>query len=117
VATNEDKGVATARIGNRNACIRCGAKAGRDSRNHLERHTLLVQEQRLTSPAVEYEWIAPLQSRDDLALAGFLGQQIADGLLFERLRGGDADVNFFRVRPRVSEKPRMNGVIVEDDIR
>ena len=45
-----------------------------------------MQEQRFLAAAVEDVRVAPLEPRDDLALAGFLGNQVADGFL--RGRGG-----------------------------
>ena len=67
-----------------------------------KRHALLVQEQRFLAAAVEHERIAPLQTRDRLALARLLGEQITDRFLIERLRRGGADVDLLRVRPRAS---------------
>ena len=98
VPAHERQRVAAARIGERNAGVARRADAGGNARHDLEAHALLVQEQRLGAAAVEDERIAPLQPRDDLALARLFGQQIADGFLLERLRRGDADVDRLGVR-------------------
>jgi hypothetical protein len=69
-----------------------------------------VEEQRLRAAAVEHERVAPLQSRDRLALARFLSEEITNRLLLERLGRRDADVDLLRVRARVAEQPRRHEV-------
>jgi len=61
---------------------------------------------------VEHERVAPLQPRHHFALARFLGEEIADRFLLERLRRRAADVNGLGVGARVSQKPGMNEVVV-----
>ncbi len=76
-----------------------------------------MQEERFGPAAIEHERIAPFQTRNRLALAGLFRQQVADRFLFERLRRGEADVDLFGVRTRVTQQTRRHDVIVEDDIR
>ena len=93
MAANECQGVAAARIGERHACIRRARQARRHAGDNLEVHALLVQEQRLGTAVVEHERVAPLQTRDDLALPRLFGEQVTDGFLLVRLRRSAADVN------------------------
>ena len=79
-----------------------GGNAGHD----LERHALLVQEQRFLAAAVEHERVAPLQPRDRLALARLLGEQVADGFLRHRLRARRADVDQLGAGARVLSSRR-----------
>ena len=81
-----------------------------------KRHALLVQEQRFGAAVIEDERIAPLQPRDDLALARLLGEQIADRFLLERLRRRDADVDLLGVGARVAEQARVHQVVVQHDV-
>ena len=106
VAADERQRVAAAGIGERDARVARHADAGRNAGHDLERHALLVQEQRFGAAAVEHERIAPLQPRDDLALARLLGEQVADRFLLERLRRGDADVDLSRRPARACRSSR-----------
>ena len=116
VAADEGHRVAAARIRNRDAGIARYRDAGGDARHDLESHTLFVEEQRLSASAIEHERVAPLQPRDGLALARLLGQQVADRLLFERLRGGHADVDLFRIRPRGAQQAGRHEMVVQHDV-
>ncbi len=73
---------------------------------------MLVQEQRFLAATVEHERIAPLQPRDDFALARFFDEQVVDGFLIERLRRGQPDVDLLGVLPRIAEQARMHEVVV-----
>ena len=77
---------------------------------------MLVQEQRFLAAAIEHERIAPLQPRDDLALARFFDEQVVDGFLIERLRRREADVDLLGVLARIAEQPRVHEVVVEHDV-
>ena len=79
-------------------------------------HAVLVKEQRFLAAAIEHERIAPLEPRDDLALARFFDQQVVDGFLVERLRRSQADVDLLGVLPRIPEQPRMHEMVVEHDV-
>ena len=98
VAADERQRVSAAGIGDRNPGVARDRDAGGNAGNDLEPHPLLVQEQRFGAAAVEDERIAPFQARDRLPLARLFREQIADRFLLERLRRGDADVDFLRVR-------------------
>jgi hypothetical protein len=65
---------------------------------------------------VEHERVAPFEPRDDLVLARLFGEQVADRLLFERLRRGDAHVDRLRVGPGVAEQSRVDQVVVQNDV-
>ena len=90
VPAHERDRVAAARVGDRDARVGRHADRGRDAGHHLERHAVLVQEQRFLAAAVEHERVAPLQARHHLALARLLGEQVADRFLLERLRAPPA---------------------------
>ena len=77
---------------------------------------LLVQEQRFLAAAVEHERIAPLQPRDGLAFARLLREQVADRFLLERLRRRRADVDVLGVRRAPAQQPRVDVVVVDDDV-
>src|SRR5262249_54764562 len=51
------------------------------------------------------------------SLARFLGEEITDRFLFERLRRGGADVDLLRVGARVAQQLRRHQVVVEDHVR
>jgi hypothetical protein len=77
---------------------------------------VLLQEERFLAAVVEDERVAPLETRHELALAGLLGNQVADGLLRHRLRRRRADVDELGAPPRVEQQPRRHQVVVDDDV-
>jgi hypothetical protein len=117
VSAHEGQRVAAAGIGGRDARVARDRNPGRDAWHHFEADALFVEEQRLGPAAIEHKWIAPFQARNRLALTRLLRQQVADRFLLERLRRGEADVDLFGVRARVTEQARGHDVVVEDDIR
>jgi hypothetical protein len=78
---------------------------------------VLLEEERLFAAVVEDERVAPLESRHQLALAGLLGNQVADRLLLQRLGRRCADVDELGAAPRVQQQPRRDEVIVDDHVR
>ena len=108
VAAHERHRVAAAGIGERHAGITRRADRGRNAGHDLERHAVLVQEQRFLAAAIEDERIAPLEARDDLSFARFLDEQVVDGFLIERLRRRACPTSIFSASCRgVAEQPRM----------
>src|SRR5205814_7829677 len=101
VTAHEHERVAAARICDGDAGIPRRAETGRNTGYDLEAHPLFVEKQRFGAASIEDEGVAPFQPRDGLALAGLLGEQVADRFLFQRLRGRSADVDPFRVRSRM----------------
>ena len=75
-----------------------------------------MQEDGFLAAAVEDERVAPLEPHDDLALARLVGEQVADGVLIERLGRGGADVDALGVRRRGAARRGGHAVIVEDDV-
>ena len=116
VPADEGQRVAAARIGNRNPGVARDRDAGGNTGHHLEPQPLLVQEQRFGAAAVEDERIAPFQARDRLPLARLFREQIADRFLLERLRRGDADVDFLRVGPGVPQQARVHEMVVQHHV-
>ncbi len=116
VAADESQHIARAGVRHRNAGVGRAPDGHGDAGDHLERDALLVQEQRLLPAAVEDERVAPLQPHDRLAFARLLGQQQADRILFQRFRRRRADVDALRVRPGGTQQPRVDAVIVDDDV-
>ncbi len=117
VPAHEGERVAAAGIGGGDAGVAGNRHAGRNARDDLEAHALLVKEQRLGSTAVEDERIAPLEPGHGLALARLLGEQVTDRFLLERLRRRDTDVDLLGVRTRVPQQAWRHDVIVENDVR
>ena len=116
VAANQGDRVAAARIGGRDAAVRRRGNADRHAGHDLEADALFVKKEALGASGVEDERIAPLQPRDRLAFARLFGQQVADGVLVARLRGGDADVDLLGVGARVPEQTRVDQVVVQHDV-
>ena len=77
---------------------------------------MLVEEQRLFRAAVEHERIAPLQSRDDAALARFFDEQHRERILRHVALGWRARENPLGIRPRPSQR-RLDRTVVHDDVR
>ena len=84
VAAHQREDVSRLGIRHRHARVRRRADRRRDSGDNLERHPLLVQEQRFLAAAVEHEGVPPLQADDALVLARLLGEQDRNRLLVER---------------------------------
>ena len=107
-----------ARLGIRQRHTRVGGSRDRHghSRHHFERNPLLVQEDGFLAAAVEDERVTPLQPHDDLALARLVGEQVADGVLIERLGRGGADVDALGLGTGGAHRRGGHAVIVEDDI-
>ena len=114
---HEGQRVAAAWIGDGNTGVARDGDARRHAGNDFEPDALLVQEQRLGAAAVEEEGIAPLQAGDGFPLARLFGEEVADRFLLQRLRRRHADVNLLRVGPRISQQPRRDEMVVQDDIR
>jgi hypothetical protein len=113
---HQNDGITCAGIRHRDARIRRHANGRGNSRYDLERHLLLVEEQRLFSAAVEHERIAPLQPDDDLSLARLFDQQQGNRILVERARRSRPDVDPFRVGARRAQQPRVDLVVVDHDV-
>ncbi len=116
VAADERQRVAAARVGERDAGVGRGRQADRHAGHDLEGDALLVQEQRFFAAAVEEERIALLQPGHDLALAGLLGEQEADGVLVGVLTGRAADVDPLGVARRQVEHARMHRAVVDHHV-
>ena len=85
-SANQGDRVAAARIGDRHTSVR-GHGEARDHAGHdFEWHSVLVQEQGFLAPPIEHERVAPLEARNQLPVAGFLDQQVADGFLLHGSR-------------------------------
>ena len=91
--------------------------ASRHAGDDFEMDALLVEKQRFGSAAVEDERIAPLQTRDRLAFARLLREQITDRFLIERLRRRHAHVDLLGVGARVAQHSRVHEVVVQHHIR
>ena len=115
-AADEGHRVAAAGIGDRDAGVGRDADGGGDARDHLERHGVLVQEQRLLAAAVEDERVAPLQACDHLAFARLLGDEIADRLLLERFGRRRTDVDPLGPGARLPQQALVHEVVVDHDV-
>ena len=116
VPAHERHAVASTRIGERNAGVARGADGGRNTRDDLEWHAVLVKEQGFLPAAIEQERVSPLQPRDDLSFPRFLDEQVVDGFLIERLRRGQANVDLLSFMTRIAEQPRVHEVVVQHHI-
>ena len=115
MAPHEHEGIAGFRIRERDAGVRRCADRDGNSRNDLERHALLVQEQRFLRAAVEHERIAPLQAGDDVAVARLVGDEHRERVLRERPFGRRARGDAFGVGPGPSER-RLGGAVVDHHV-
>ena len=57
-----------------------------------------------------------MRRADDLALPRLLGEQVADGLLVDRLRRGAADVDALGMARRLPQQARVHEMVVDDDV-
>ena len=89
---------------------------GGDTRHDLEADALFVEEQGLLAAAVEHVGVAPFQTHDRLALARLLGEQQADRILLQRLRGRGADVDALGIGTGAAKQPRVHEVIVHHHV-
>ena len=116
VPAHERDGVACAGVRQRHAGKARSADGCRNARHDFERDAVLVEEERFLSAAIEDERVAPLQPRHDLAFARFLDQEVADGLLVERLRCRASHVDALRGLPRIAQQSRVDQMVVEHDV-
>ncbi len=115
ISAQHDDDVAAAGVGERDAGV-CGRAERRgNAGNDFEWNALLVQEERFLAAAVEDERVTPLESRDELSLAGFFGEQERDRILRGIALGGRADLDLFGVDRRQPQQARRRA-IVNDDI-
>jgi hypothetical protein len=116
VPADQRQRVASARVGDRHAGVAGHADGRGNARDDFEGHSLFVQEEGLFATAVEHERVAPLQPRDDAALARLLGEEVADGFLCERLGRGGAHVDPLGMSRRVTEQAGMHEVVVQHHV-
>jgi hypothetical protein len=100
----------------RNARVRGSRDHHGHPGHHFERNALLVEEDGFLAAAVEDERVAPFQPHHNLAFARLVGEQVADGVLIERLGRGGADVDALGIRTGAPHRRGGHAVIVEDDI-
>ena len=81
----------------------------------LERHALLVEEQRFLRAAVEDERVAPLEPGDQQPLAGLVGDEHGDRVLFALALGRRAGRNALGVGPRPAQHA-LHRLVVDDDV-
>ena len=96
VPPHQRQRVARARVRQRHPRIAWNTERGRNPRDDLEGHAVFVEEQRLFGATIEDERVAPLETRDNPALARLLGEQVTNRLLVHRLGGCAAYVDTLR---------------------
>jgi hypothetical protein len=116
VPSDKAKGVAAARVGDRNAGVRGRSDSDWNARYHLEAQTLLVKEECLRTAAVEDKRIAPLETRHSFSFACLFSEEVADGFLIERAWRSQPHIQLLRVWSGVPQQPRMDEMVVEHDI-
>ncbi len=104
-------------VRDRDARVRRRRHAGGHAGHDLELDARLAQHERLLAAAAEDQRIAALQPHHPPPGAPVLDQQPVD-LLLRHLRPAAllADVDQFRVRPRVLERLLRDQAVVEDDV-
>ena len=115
VPADEHDRIAGLGMGQRDTGVGRGANRHRDARHDFKRNALFVQEHRFLRAAVEHERIAPLQTRNGVAIANLLCQQHGDGILRDRPFRRRARLNAFGVEGCPPQQ-RFRGAVVHHHV-